>query len=197
MSYIKVDINQLLSGRRNHNRKKIDDNLTKSLTLTNMRRNTFFIPVILVLFLLTSCEATNKLMSVFSTTVSGAIEIGPEWTEINLPTPLTAKKGTQQHVELFFDRKRSSDNLGGKDRKTMMLSDGKIATFDVFIYDENGIEYELFINGGSGNGIQFSLTPPNGTGYKEFPDVKYLKLKIKSSVPVKLEKIVWSARVST
>jgi hypothetical protein len=183
-------------SRLNHNRKKIDDDLTKSVTVTNMKRNTVFIPVILVLFLLTSCEATNKLMLVFPTTVTGAIEIGPEWTEISLPTPLTAKKGTQRYLDLFFEYSKAQDNLGGKDGKTMVLADGRSASFDIYIYDENGKEYQLYVSSRGGS-VGFSLSSPPGKKFFPFPDVKYVKLKIKSSVPVKLAKIEWIGSVST
>jgi hypothetical protein len=160
-----------------------------------MKTKNFLIILIMSVSLLSSCRLFNRAVSTFPVKVSDAIEIGTDWTEIVLPTPLTARYGTQQYLELFFNTKKTMDNLGGVDWKTMKLLDGRIAKLDVFIYDENGVEYELFINTGN-KGVGFSLNSPKSKDYVPFPEVKYTKIKVRSSIPIKIEKIEWAATYS-
>ena len=164
----------------------------RSLTGSSLNRAVFFISVLFSLLVLSGCGTINRWRSTTPAIVSDSIEIGSEWVEIIPPTPLISRSGTDQEILVYTEHDVDSDF--GKDMKTLELKDGRTTKIEVYLYGEDGTEYELFINGDGGGAIWFARIPPNNKqGMIYFPNGKYTKLKVRSEIPIKVEKIEWKA----
>lgn len=131
--------------------------------------------------------------------ISGPIEVGPEWVEIVAPKPLIPYK-TIQKVQLAFGE---VDYMAGADesRESLALKGGKRTKIEAVLFDNKGESYDLSISsiGGEGGGAGLSRktvqqevdgkTREVGLYFPE--DRTFTKLKIKSSIPIKLDKIKW------
>ncbi len=168
-----------------------------------MTRRTKQLARVLVTALLTlaagGCNLFDPLVS--SQPISGAVEVGGEWLEITPPAPLKSVK-VRQNVHVEISGLKSWDD--GK-QKVIVPEDGKIVTFadgrrgkiEARLFDDKGDSYELAIYGLSG-GINLSRKrPPRSpdeppTLEPDFPrDRVYTKLRVRSDVPFRSEKIEW------
>lgn len=140
--------------------------------------------------------------------VSGPVEIGPEWIEIVPPEPLIPYGWSQQFVLGLDENQRTNIEGMELDGKTITLKDGREIQLEAILFDDRGKSYELRISGYGGNiegisGIWLGLKPgpSEGSGdqkqeYEKPPsDRTYTKLKIKSTIPIKFNRIGWSGSV--
>ena len=156
-----------------------------------MKRVLISIAFFFLLLTLTSCETVNRWRSTTPVELSGPIEVGSEWTEITPPNPLISRSGTNQRIIIFTPLDITGS--GGKDKKTLKLKDGTLTKVEAYLYDDNGKSYELFISGYGNTNVSFDNNPPNSREYFHFPNGQYIKLKIRSETPIKVEKIEWRA----
>lgn len=152
---------------------------------------------ILVLFLLGGCEILSPNQT---QPVSEAIEINNDWKEIIPPTPLKSNY-LIQHISLKVDQSiQQNIELDGNDpnHQTLKYNDGKSGKIEASLYDDKGEIYPLQINGkGAGILLGRKLPPrdPNKPPENKpsFPaDRVYVKLRIRSEVPLQIEKIEWT-----
>ena len=143
------------------------------------------------------------MMNIFSNQpqiISESIEINPEWKEITPPAPLKSKT-LIQNVSLKMPesvwREATWDESDPK-RQTLKYGDGKIGKIEAILYDDKGESYELQINA-KGGGFQLGrkVAPRNPneppTNKPDFPtDRVYTKLRIRSDVTIRLDKIEWT-----
>lgn len=131
--------------------------------------------------------------------ISESIEINSDWKEIVLSVPLESKN-LRQNVSLKMPesiwREAIWDESDPK-RQTLKYGDGKSGKIEAILYDNKGETYELQING-KGGGFDLGRPvkprnpndPPNNQ--PDFPtDRVYTKLRIRSDVPLRLDKIEW------
>lgn len=132
--------------------------------------------------------------------ISESIEIGTEWKEIVPATPLRSTS-LHQNISLKMPdsiwREATWDETDPK-RQTLKYQDGKSGKIEAILFDDKGVSYELQINGKGGGfelGRPVKARNPNEPPSNEpdFPkDRTYIKLKIRSDIPLKLDKIVWT-----
>ncbi|MDQ6787990.1 MAG: hypothetical protein M3033_14385 [Acidobacteriota bacterium] len=159
-----------------------------------------FILVLLVIFSTGGCEKImEKAVTTQGQQISGAIDVGSDWVEITPPAPLKSTASIQ-HVSLKMPEAvwRSADwDERDKERKTLKYADGRSGRIEAVLYDDKGEGYELYISG-KGGGFDLArklparnLNEPPRTE-PDFPaDRLFTKLKIRSEVPLHLEKIEW------
>ena len=157
--------------------------------------------VFLVLILsVSSCDFYYKNMpfaSIPIQPISGSVEIGSDWVEIVPPQPLKPYGDTNWlNLEIIDYEKDNPTN--DEEGKILNLADGRKSKVEAFLYDDKGEGYELQI-GGTSTGITFyrkmaiNVTDGNPK-YKavRFPvDRTYTKLKIRSEIPLRCNKIEW------
>ncbi len=133
--------------------------------------------------------------------ISGPVEIGPEWIELIPPSPLIPY-GAYQSVLIGIE---GYDSLNYVDDVTkgdvLNFTDGRKSKIEAFVYDDKDEPYELQITGtgGEGGGVRFGRkwTTDIVEGRPEsilpqFPiDRTYMKLRIRSSMPIKCDRILW------
>lgn len=124
--------------------------------------------------------------------ISGAVEIGTDWVEITPPTPLKSVQ-SQQYVSVEM----KGADMWEEDLKTVKYKDGRKGKIEAFLFDEKGQSYELEIGGISG-GVNLARKLPPRTPdapprvEPDFPrDRLYTRLRIRSEVPIRSEKIEW------
>ena len=132
--------------------------------------------------------------------ISGAMEIGSDWKEVIPPEPLKSTKSIQ-YVSLKMDERiwRNADwEVADKKLQTLKYPDGRQGKIEAFIVDEHDQRYELHISG-IGDGFDLGVLreprrldgPPDTA--PDFPvNRNYVKLRIRSDIPLRLEKIEWS-----
>lgn len=166
-----------------------------------VKRNTtiFIISVIFfITFSTISCEM--NFLSSQPQIISESIEIGSDWKEIVPSVPLKSKN-LRQNVSLKMPesiwREATWDESDPK-RQTLKYGDGKSGKIEAILYDDKGETYELQINGkGGGFDLGRSVKPRNPNdppnNQPDFPtDRGYTKLRIRSDVPLRLDKIEWT-----
>lgn len=127
--------------------------------------------------------------------ISGAIEIGTDWVEITPPQPL--KPITESAVKIQYSNSDVHDSFSD-DGTELILADGRKTKIEAILYDDKGKDYELGIVG-SGSGIHFGLKPVNeikdGRASYSFPDFPkdkvFVKLRVRSRIPLKCDNIEW------
>lgn len=124
--------------------------------------------------------------------ISGPVEIGTEWVEITPPAPLKSVQ-SQQYVSVTM---KGADTWE-QDLKTVKYKDGRKGKIEAFLFDEKGQSYELEI-GGIGGGVDLARKLPPRTPDSpprvgpDFPhDRAYTRLRIRSEVAFRSEKIEW------
>lgn len=157
---------------------------------------------LIFVFALSGCGAVYRsgFVSAPPQEISGATTIGSEWTEIVPPSALKPYATLQEVVLRFdnYDRKNFTDDLQGE---ILNLADGRKTKIEAFLVDDKGEGYQLQIMGTGGEGGGFTLSrkmiPDVADGkpnykYLNFPtDRTYIKLKIRSEIPIKCDKIEW------
>jgi hypothetical protein len=145
------------------------------------------------------CDFFDPLVS--SQPISGALDVGGEWSEITPPAPLKSSK-VRQNVYVEMSGLKSWDEESQKvivpeDGKTVTFADGRRGKIEAQLFDDRGTSYELAIYGLSG-GVNLSRKrPPRSPDEKpslepDFPrDRTYTKLRVRSDVPFRSEKIEW------
>lgn len=158
---------------------------------------TFFLALLFV-FSFNSCEMF--FLSSSPQIISESIEIGTDWKEIVPPAPLKSKT-LHHNVSLKMPESIWRDatwDESDQKRQTLKYGDGKRGKIEAILYDNKGESYELQINGkGGGFDLGRPVKPrnPNEPPSKEPdfpPDRTYTKLRIRSDVPLRLDKIEWT-----
>ena len=131
-------------------------------------------------------------------TISGPIEIGSEWVEIVPPAPL---RPIAEHnwISLGFYGENKGDFTDDIQKgETLILADGGKTKIEGVLTDNVGENYELQISGRGGGIIltrkMTAETDGQATKYKfsNFPtDRVYIKLRLRSEIPLKCDKIEW------
>lgn len=166
-----------------------------------VKRNTaiFIISVIFfIVFSTISCEMI--FLSSQPQVISESIEIGTDWKEIVPASPLKSKN-LHQSVSLKMPesiwREATWDESDPK-RQTLKYGDGKRGKIEAILYDNKGESYELQINAkGGGFDLGRPVKPRNPDepprNEPDFPvDTVFTKLRIRSDVPLRLDKIEWT-----
>lgn len=132
--------------------------------------------------------------------ISNAIEIGQDWQEIIPPEPLKSKTSIQ-YVSLRMPENvwRNADwDEADTSHQTLKYADGTRGRIEATLFDEKGEAYALQINAkGGGFDLGRKLPPRNlNEPPKHIPDFPpdrvYTKLKIRSDVTLRLDKIEWT-----
>lgn len=148
---------------------------------------------ILVLFLLGGCEILSPNQT---QPVSEAIEINSDWKEIFPPNPLKSKYSVH-HISLKLNQPVELDG-NDPNNLTLKYKDGKSGKIEASLYDDKGESYPLQISGkGAGILLGRKLPPRDPSSPPEnkpvFPaDRVYVKLRIRSELPLQVEKIEWT-----
>jgi hypothetical protein len=163
-------------------------------------KSLWFSLILLIAFSLSGCGFLDNIFSNQAQLISGAVEVGNEWKEIVPPAPLKSVK-TIQYVSLRMPEsvwKNADWDESDPKRQTLKYGDGRTGKIEAILYDDKGASYELQING-KGGGFDLGRAVPARnpdappSNKPMFPtDRVYTKLKIRSDVPLNLEKIEWS-----
>lgn len=126
--------------------------------------------------------------------IAGPLKIGPEWTEIIPPKPLVPY-GFQNSVWVRYFNYQNNPSWS-EDLKSLYLKDGRKTRVDVFLYDEDGKEYEFRISGtgGAGGGVHFSYFREDNSVMLP-KDKVYTKIRLRSEIELDCEKIGFYSRV--
>jgi hypothetical protein len=161
---------------------------------------TVFVSVIFSLFVFSLNGCEMNFLSSQPQIISEAVEVGTDWKEIVPPTPLRSKT-LVHNVKLIMPdsiwREATWDESDPK-RQTLKYGDGKRGKIEAILYDDKGDAYELQINGkGGGFDLGRPVKPRNPNepprNEPDFPaDRNFTKLRIRSEVPLKLDKIEWT-----
>lgn len=160
--------------------------------------NLNFKVILLVLIIMTITNGCGEiynsgLVPIPSQPISGAVEIGTDWTEIAPPEPLEPLGESNKIIfNCSVDETKPIDKEGTK----ISLKDGTSTNIEAVILDSKGETSELGIGGYGGGFIMYRRNPAKGSLSGEFPkDRTYTKLKIRSQLPVKCESIEWFSYV--
>jgi hypothetical protein len=148
-----------------------------STTESKASKAIFCLFMLLLLFMFGGCGTIYKtgFVPIPNQPISGPIEIGSEWVEI-IPTNAIKPLG--------FAKSPLNSNI-------LLLKDGRTTQIEAFMFDNEGNSHELQISGFGGGGFQLYRTN------EYFPlDKTYLKLKIRSQIPLKTEGIEWVSNIS-
>jgi hypothetical protein len=156
-----------------------------------------FLLTLLIVTFFNGCEISSTKQP---QEISGPIRIDSEWKEIVPSTPLKSIK-TIQYVSLRMPESvwRNADwDESDPKRQTLKYGDGQRGKIEAILFDDKGESYELQING-KGGGFDLGRKVPARnpdvapSNKPVFPtDRLYTKLKIRSDIPLNLEKIEWS-----
>jgi len=121
--------------------------------------------------------------------LSGPVTLTSEWLELKPTEPLTVARDTQE-VTVFPNPpiKMVDDPTG---RRSLIPADGRDATIEAELIGSNGVTYH------SRPGYEQSMTgnlyiTRHSVDFKDLPkDVTYTKVRIKSSAPYPVSKILW------
>lgn len=159
--------------------------------------------VFLIVMLMTISNGCDKvyesgLVPIPKQPISGAVEIGSEWTEIIPPQPLKPLgKLSKINFRCSIDDNKPID----KDGSVIYLKDGRTTKVEAVISDNKGEKFDLGI-AGYGNGfIMYRKMSSEVKGEKpffsgDFPqDRIYTKLIVRSEIPLKCDNIEWISYV--
>ncbi len=137
--------------------------------------------------------------------ISGPVEIGPEWLELTAPEPLIPY-GKNQVIVIGFNDYDKNGASWNEELELLNLSDGRQTRVEAFIYDDRSEEYSLTISGfgGFNGGLWLSRKSEvnwdnvHNASNPEYSDVgfpqdrRYIKLRIRSEIPLKCDFIAWT-----
>ena len=129
-------------------------------------------------------------------TVSGSITIGSSWMEIVPPKPLKPL-GVTNWITLGCKNYKVFD-WAENEKNILELADGRNTKIEAYLYDDRGESYLLRIyqtsNGPELHRKELSEIGDGKNNYStvEFPkDRVYIKLKIRSEIPLECDNIEW------
>lgn len=129
--------------------------------------------------------------------ISGAVEIGSDWIEIVPPKPLKPL-GYTNWIKLEYKGFKEMKDVKINDQSILELADGRNTKVEGFLYDDKGEEFELELSQSSAGPELYrkgiSKIGDGKTDYSmvNFPyDRVYTKLKIRSEIPLKCDKVEW------
>jgi hypothetical protein len=121
--------------------------------------------------------------------LSGPVTLTSEWLELKPTEPLTVARDTQE-VAVFPDPPiKMVDDPTGK--RSLVPADGRDATIEAELIGSNGVTYHSRL------GYEQSMTgnlyiTRHSVDFKDLPkDISYTKVRIKSSAPYPVSKILW------
>lgn len=120
--------------------------------------------------------------------LSGRVTLTSEWLELKLTEPLKIARDTQE-LTLFPDP--PIQMVFGRGTSDLIPSDGRNADIEAELIGSDGTTYH------SRPGVSETMTgnlkiTSRSLGFKDLPDnITYTKVRIKSSVPYPVSKILW------
>lgn len=158
-----------------------------------------------LIFNLSGCGTIYKsgFVSVPRQPVSDSIEITSEWVEITPPAPLIPY-GNSQYIDLECEGYKKNDwSSAGDNENVLELADGRITKIEAFLFDSRGQGFELKVSQTSAGPelvrkgkVKWSGEPNfSKADYSEVnfpPDSVFTKLRIRSQIPLKCNKIEWT-----
>lgn len=159
----------------------------------------FFIFVMLAVAL-TGCNMIYKnvpFISIPPQTVSGPVEIGSDWTEIVPPQPLEPL-GSTNWISLGFSGYKEFKLVKVNKENILELADGRSTKIEALLFDDKGESYDLELNQTSdGPKLYKKGEIKNVDGKPDYSATKFpgdrvfTRLKIRSEIPLKCDKIEW------
>jgi hypothetical protein len=121
--------------------------------------------------------------------LSGPVTLNQRWLELTPSKPLTIARDTHE-IALFPDPPIKMDD-GPPGKGGLISSDGRDAEIEAELVGSNGITYHS--RPGYGQSMTGDLyVTQHSVDFKDLPgDVTYTKVRIKSSVPYPVKKILW------
>jgi hypothetical protein len=118
--------------------------------------------------------------------ISGALELGPEWTEIAPPSPLRIVKD-EQSVRLSIS---GIADMGLDD--SLSLDDGRRVGIAGEVVDDQGAIYPLTLGGIAATRHAYLYRAGEYPPGPDFPpDRTIVKLRLRSDAPLQVEEIRW------
>ena len=129
--------------------------------------------------------------------ISGAVEISGDWKEIVPPQPLEPL-GATNWISLGYAGYKDFKSAKINKENILELADGRSSKVEAFLIDDQGKSYELELNQTSDGPKLYKKGEtkivdgiPDYSATKFPNDRKFTKLKIRSDIALKLEKIEW------
>ena len=166
--------------------------------MTTRHHDFIFILFIILMSISSGCDNIYKsgFVPIPAQTVAGPVEIGSQWMEIVSPQPLEPN-GATNWIQLGYAG-YEPQKFTVNEENILNLADGRSTRIEAFLFDDKGEIYELQLSQtsvGPQLGKKGAMKMVDGKpDYSEtrFPgDRKFTKLKIRSEIPLKCEKIEW------
>jgi hypothetical protein len=138
--------------------------------------------------ILATAIASGCSLSYIDRELSGPVTLNQTWLELTPSEPLTIARDTHE-LTLFPDP--PIQMVDGPPSKGLIASDGRDADIGAELVGSNGVTYH------STPGVSETMTgdlkvTSRSLGFKDLPDgVTYSRVRIKSSVPYPVKKILW------
>jgi hypothetical protein len=167
--------------------------------MNGVKHNLAFIFVMLAV-VLSSCDFYYKNMPfapIPPQPISGPVEITSEWVEIVPPKPLKPL-GHTNWIKLGYAGFKEMKDTKTFDQSILEMADGRNSKVEGFLYDEKGEEFALELTQSSGGPELYRKGVSKlGDGKTDYSAVQlptdrvYTRLKIRSEIPIKCDKIEW------
>jgi hypothetical protein len=142
-----------------------------------------------VMVLMAALITTSCSLFYIDREISGPVTLNQNWIELTLSEPLTIARDTHE-LTLFPDPPiQMVDDPTGK--QSLIPADGREATIEAELIGTDGKTYR------STPGVSQTMTGDlkvtmRRLGFKDLPaDVRYARVRIKSSVPYPVKRILW------
>lgn len=167
-----------------------------------MKRGNYKLTFVFIILAVASagCNMSYKnvpFVSIPAQPISGAVEIGGDWKEIVPPQPLEPL-GATNWISLGYTGYKDFKSVRVNKENILELADGRSTKVEGFLVDDQGQSYELELNQTSDGPRLYkkgAMKMVDGKpDYSEtmFPaDRQFTKLKIRSDIALKLDKIEW------
>jgi hypothetical protein len=153
--------------------------------------------VIVVTFVITSllgCSAVRSFVPI-DEVIATDYGVTTEWQEIRPKKPMTSSHQVQM-IMVKVDNAKLPDAIDNQatnttkiDWNSLVLSEGKLATPELQLIDEEGVVHRLHgsMDGGSGRGYSVDSGDRAASGTER----RYVALRIRSNVPFRAREIKW------
>jgi|ERR1043166_2440798 hypothetical protein len=159
------------------------------LPLTNERSTTSALTLLASVLIIAALSTSACGLAYIDVQLSGPVRLNEDWLELTPQVPLTIARDTHE-IALFPDPPiKMVDDPTGK--RSLIPSDGRDATIEAELVGSNGVTYH------SQPGYEQSMTgdlyvAQHSVAFKDLSgDITYIKVRIKSSVPYPVKRILW------
>lgn len=116
--------------------------------------------------------------------ISGPVTVNQQWLELTPKEPLTVYRDTQQII--LYPIGLRSDMVNG--RESLILPDGQTISVEVELVDSNGDTHRI---NGTEQKVNLDVLSTGFWFEGVSKDMTFKTVRVKSSAPLKLKKIVW------